>query len=145
MRDEYELVKGSWRNKPYMRRKPASRKTPSIHQLKTQANFAKAARSARGTKGFTEYKGKVIPRSAAKVGEALDGKKVAPAKPGPLPEKLKRFRVGLLEFVRTFGDTRIVNQVIIPNLLKESSENENRRDSETSKDSKLSVKWLKKR
>ena len=105
MSRQFEYVGGSWRNRPYVRRRPSHRNLPTGKQRKARARFGVAAHEkARGQFGVAED-GK-MPRSAEAVAEALTGGMPRVRVPAPidvLAEALAELR-GYVPPVEVLGE-----------------------------------------
>lgn len=130
---EWEWVRGSKRNKPYIRKVPWCRKNPTLWQRKVRYQFAKISHENTGRTGLVEHGNKEIPAIAHQVAKELKGKKFAPPKPQRIPEILDKLKLLGEKIGRQVESTKPINSTVIPRLLQLQRLEEQRKKKEAAK------------
>jgi hypothetical protein len=83
-----------------------------------------AHNEAFGKRGFVERNGRLIPASAAVVGDRLRGVRVAPPKKKTLPEALERLRPVFEQIGRQVSNFKPINELFLPRIVEGKSARE---------------------
>lgn len=129
--DQWEFVRGSFRQRAYWRRRPYTRDAPSVAQRKVQYAVAQAGRRATGETGLRRYRNREVPPAMLRVAELLRGKKFAAPKPTPFPLILKQLTETLEQIGRNVTSFKALNRDIVPRLVLwqlEEDKRKNRRE-----------------
>ena len=115
---EWEFVKGSKRNKPYIRKVPWCRTSPTLYQRKVRYFFGKISHENIGQTGLVKHGDKDIPVVAHQVSEGLKGKRFAPSRAPRIPEILERFKPTFEEIGKAVQSMKPINSAVIPRLIR---------------------------
>lgn len=115
----WEFVRGSKRNKPYVRKVPWCRKNPTLAQRKTRYFLAKTSRNAIGKTGTTEYKLRTVPVVAREVAQEMKGKRFATEKRDGRPEFLLNIVPAFEALGKAVESHKFWNRDVVPKLVEE--------------------------
>lgn len=115
---EWEFVRGSKRNKPYIRRAPSCRANPTVYQREVRYFLAKISHESTGKMGTVEYGNTTIPAVAHVIAQKMKGKRFAPEKRNRPPDVLLKLIPAFKELGKAVQSHKFWNRDVVPRLLQ---------------------------